>query len=364
VNQLGERPLIVGAPASLSGRYHRQGRLAASAIQQAVEDVARRGGVQAGAERLVPQAAVLDDGSTRAGVRRALDYLERAELLVGPYGNDLMIDAASWAEGRPALIWNHGASADDVQRLRSLVSVSSPASRYLASVLEALAGQMPGARVVVAARPSAFGRAAARGVLDAASRLGFQVERVVSHEEVGDAPDEDVLLAAGSFEDDVGLLKKLARRPSAVALVAGGLGDFVLEAGTRAEGVLAPSQWEEGIRVDPDTGPHSADVVRALRARLSPVLGTGRSFGVVDYPAAQAYAAVVLALRCVEEAGSPEAPALKEVAKRLRCTTFFGRFGLGDDGRQSEHDLVVVQWHEGAKHVVWPPGQARAQLRI
>jgi branched-chain amino acid transport system substrate-binding protein len=111
-----------------------------------------------------------------------------------------------------------------------------------------------------------------------------------------------------------------------------------------------------------DVGPRSVDVVRALRTRVLPTLSAGAGTGHIEYPCAQAYAAVLVALRCVEESGSLDDGALLDAARSLRCTTFFGRFGLGDDGRQSDHDLLVVQWRAGVKHVVWPPNRAETEL--
>ena len=134
--------------------------------------------------------------------------------------------------------------------------------------------------------------------------------------------------------------------------------DFDAVGSRRAEGVLAPSQWEEGLRIRPTVGPRSVDVLRTLRFRLAPGLAPGTAAAHVEYPAAQAYAAVVIALRCVTETGGFDDEALRTAARRLRCTTFFGRFGLAGDGRQSDHDLVVVQWQNGAKCIVGPPGLA------
>jgi hypothetical protein len=65
-------------------------------------------------------------------------------------------------------------------------------------------------------------------------------------------------------------------------------------------------------------------------------------------------------MRCAEEAGTTEDHALLETARGLRCTTFFGRFGLGDDGRQKDHEILVVQWQQGVKRIVWPPSLAEA----
>jgi hypothetical protein len=43
-------------------------------------------------------------------------------------------------------------------------------------------------------------------------------------------------------------------------------------------------------------------------------------------------------------------------------TTFFGRFGLGGDGRQEDHEILVVQWQERVKRIVWPPSMAEAPI--
>lgn len=146
--------------------------------------------------------------------------------------------------------------------------------------------------------------------------------------------------------------------------MAAGLGEFAAAVGPRkAERVLAPSQWEEGVRAQPDVGPRSVDALRALRFRLASQLVAGLGAGRVEYPAAQAYAATVIALHCLEEAGSPDDVALLGIARRLRCTTFFGRFGLGPEGRQPDHRLLVVQWQGGVKRIVGPPEVADADLR-
>jgi len=356
--------VLVAGVLSLSGRYAFQGRLAGAGLQQAVADVRSAGGVRLGDRHVLPELVVLDDRGTRAGVRRALDALVEAGLVVGPYGSDLVREAGAWAGERGRVLWNHGGSADDVERLPRVVSVASPASRYLAAVLEALAPHRPSARVLLAAGRGGFAQHVAQGAQRAAARLGVSVVGCVPHDEVPEAPDADVLLMAGSFEQDVVLLRRLRTRPPLVGAVAAGLGAFANELGRRVEGVLAPSQWEEGAHFAVDSGPRPAHVVRALRARILPTLSTGRGTSHVDYPSAQAYAAVLVALHCLEDAGSLDDDALGAAARRLRSTTFFGRFGLDEDGRQLDHDVLVVQWRAGVKRIVWPPGVAETELSM
>lgn len=223
-------------------------------------------------------------------------------------------------------MWNHGASADEVERAAAVVSVASPASRYHEAVLEAIAEHLPGADVLVAAGGGRFGRSVAEGAVETASRLGLSVVDVVKPTDVSAAAGADVLLLAGGFEQDVAAIRRLRRRPTVVAAVAGALGAFADELGGSAEGVVAPSQWEEGLRFVCDVGPTQAEAVRALRARLTPSLAVG--------------------------------------ARQLRCTTFFGHFGLGADGRQLDHQVVVVQWQGGVNRVVWPPASAETTMAI
>jgi ABC-type branched-subunit amino acid transport system substrate-binding protein len=208
-----EGRLRMGASLSLSGRYAFLGKLAAAGLRALVRDTRSRGGLRTSQPRLLPQLRLVDDGGTREGVRRALETLAEADLLIGPYGSDLVEEAARWAAQHGRLLWNHGGSADSVQRLPGVASVPSPASRYFAPVLEALADPMPGARILLAAGGGRFGGAIADGVRETAGRLGLEVLGSVVPAEASDVSEADVLLLAGTFAEDVAVLRRLRRRP-------------------------------------------------------------------------------------------------------------------------------------------------------
>ena len=356
--------LLLAGSMSLTGRYAPQGRLAAAGLYQAVQDVRNRGGVRLAHRHLVPDVVILDDESTREGVRRSLDRVSGADLLVGPYGSDLVAEAARWAADRGRALWNHGGNADDVQRLPRVVSVGTPASRYLPSVLDAVAPELPEARVTVAVGRGAFGRSVARGAREAAERLGMTIVGITTHDEVPEVPNGDVFLMAGTFAEDLELVRRLRARPPAIGAVAAGLGMFGAELGRIAEGILGPSQWEESLRFPIDVGPRQAEVVRSLRARVFATLRAGAGAGHVEYPTAQAYAAGLLVMHCVEEAASLEDDALLATARRLRCTTFFGASGSTPMVGRRNTRCWLFQWQEGAKAVVWPPPAAEASTVI
>jgi len=357
--------LLLGAPLSITGRYALMGRLAAAGLWQAVGDVRGLGGVQVGAEILAPDLAVVDDESTREGVRRAMDELADADVLFGPYGSDLMEEAAGVAAERDRVLWNHGGSADQVQSLPSVISVLSPASAYAEPALEVLAEVVPGPRLLIAAGAGRFARSVAAGARETAESLSMNVVGTVPHSEVPDDPTEqtDVLLAAGTFAEDLELIQRLKRQPIALAAVGAGIGRFGAELGPKAEGVVGPSQWEEGVRFRADVGPGEADVIRSLRAAVTARLRAEATGGHIDYPTAQAYASALVALRCVADVGSLQDAAVEGLARKFQCTTFFGRFGLGEDGRQRDHQMLAIQWQDGVKRVVGPPSLADAELR-
>jgi branched-chain amino acid transport system substrate-binding protein len=331
-----------------------------------VADVRALGGVRIGDARLVPALAVVDDQSTREGVRRALDDLAEAEVLFGPYGSDLMEEAAEVAAERGRVLWNHGGSADQVEGMPGVVSVLSPASAYAGPMLEALVDLVPGVRLLIAAGSGRFAADVADGARRTAERLGMNVVGTIPHAEVPDDPTNqvDVLLAAGTFADDLELIRRLKGRPAALAAVGAGIGRFGGELESLSERVVGPSQWEEGVRFRADVGPSEADVIRSLRAAVITRLRAESTGGHVDYPTAQAYAAGQVAVRCMEMAGTTQDDAVRLVAREFRCTTFFGRFGLGEDGRQQDHQMLSVQWQDGMKRVVAPPSLAEAELRL
>ena len=167
----------------------------------------------------------------------------------------------------------------------------------------------------------------------------------------------DVILGAGTTEADIAFAQEIRMqrlRPELIGLVAAGVQQFQDTLGADAEGFCGPSQWEPTLRDQPDIGPTSAGFAAAFRAR----------FGMEpDYPAAQAYAAGLIAAHCVQLAGSLDDLAIRQVAASLDTTTFYGRFRLDPlTGHQMGHQIVMVQWQAGQKQVIWPLTAATAAL--
>jgi ABC-type branched-subunit amino acid transport system substrate-binding protein len=322
----------VGAVVPLTGRYALQG----GQVRVGLELWAQRTGVH---------LVLADDGSEPARSVEVFHELlvRRCELVLPPYGGDSTRAVARAASG--SVVWNHGAAADDVQRLPGVVSVPTPASRYLVALGQAVAQLRPEAAVAVVSAQGPFGRFAREGFALRADRLGL---RLVGCFGFADPPQRiaatspDAVLACGPPYREIKLFRALAPLlPDALrGGVSPGLSAFPMLLGRDPDGFLAPVQWHHEMAIAPHLGPTSAIVV--ADAQLAGHPG-------IDYVAAQAYAAALVAKRCLELA--PDDPL--SVARTLRTTTFFGAFELDPgSGVQRGHHLAVIEWRGQRRHLL------------
>jgi branched-chain amino acid transport system substrate-binding protein len=304
---------------------------------------------------------VHDDASssTRAALNvERLIVDDRVDVLIGPYGSDLVRAAAPVAARHGRLMWNQGGASDDIHGLGGrIVGVLTPVSRYFAGFLDSIAGAGSPAQSVVSLyrEGSPFGLLAAQGV-EAECRLKGIAYTPLPYSSLRSGMPEllervqelrpDIVLSAGAFKDDCTLARELVARgvgAAAFGCVAAGIQEFGRVLGADAEGIVGPSQWEADVEWRADYGPSGNVVTRHVEA-----LGA-----TPDYPAAQAFAACLIAQRCLEMAGTAEDERLWESACELDCTTFLGPFRIDPDtGLQFAKQMVRVQWLDGKKQVV------------
>ncbi|MBQ09958.1 MAG: hypothetical protein CMJ45_00205 [Planctomyces sp.] len=370
---LASNTLKVGIPVSLSGQFQVQGRQALSGLHAWAEDVNESGGVNVGHSDVGRSVSVIyyDDASKADGARQATERLitsDPVDLLFGPYSGILALAAARVAEGHGRLLWNQGGASDTIyqQGFKWVVGILTSASRYLEEWLPLVRAADSNAEFVAILRAStgAFPKAVTSGVERQAAQLEFTISLLREFEpsindfsalldEVEQARP-DLLLGVGRIQNDLLLASQLVRRDlglKGMAVVATPIQQFRDRLGEAADGFVGPSQWEETGRYPTDYGPTGAEVVASLRSK---------GHHVVDYPMVQAYAAGLVAQRCVEEAGTLEDEALREAARRLDFSTFYGRFKIDPDtGCQIGRSTVLVQWQQGRKVVI---GQGQSPM--
>jgi ABC-type branched-subunit amino acid transport system substrate-binding protein len=263
-----------------------------------------RAGLELWARDTGREVVLLDDGS-RAEVAAAV-HAQLAELgcnpVLGPYGSNTTRAVALARAGQ--VVWNHGAAADDVQRLPGVVSIPTPGSRYLVALAEA-AVRLGAALIAVFTARGPFARLAREGLEREAPGLGVEL--------VADAGTADCVLLCGPVEWEATRFRELARP----GVLFGGVSPGLPQAPHAwPDGALAPVQWHPELGGPP---------------------------GLEDYVAAQAYAAALIAERCLElEPADP-----LSAARTLSTATFFGGFELDETGLQTGHQLSVVRWRHG-----------------
>ena len=326
----------------LSGPLARFGKAGASALALWAE----RSGVSLEVINAYPSAA--------SAIRAA--ETGQPDVVFGPYGSGQAVAAAAASNG---VLWNHGGATARLARpaYPGVVNVEAPPYRYLEAVLDALASESLGAgsKVIMMHADTGFGREVAEGAAVAARRLGllwwsFAFRPGRTRDVLAQVPAGDVLLSAGSFDDDVAIAQWAGeRRWRAIGLVAAGVDELRRAIGDGVEGLYGPCQWFNEGTDDPADGPNSEWFSHYYRdeSGIEP-----------PYPAAAAFAAGVLWQRCVKEAGTVASLPVLAASQRLDTTTLFGRFRVDPvTGVQTGHQIRVVQWRGGQRVVVDRPSR-------
>jgi branched-chain amino acid transport system substrate-binding protein len=282
------------------------------------------------------------------------------DVLFGPYGSSAAL-AALRVTNR--VVWNHGGATSRLSRpaFPQVINVISPASTYFTGVLQAVRVTDPSAATVAILHTDrGFGQDVAAGATKTASDLGFEVRAVPFEPNhvaraASTLPMADVLLVAGSFADELAAAQILLTHPwRAAAFVGAGVDEVLATLGNLREGLLGPAQWVATAAIRPDEGPDSNWFVAKYRqvAGIDP-----------PYPAAQALAAGLLYSRCLRDGGMSWDAAQLAAARQLVCTTLYGGFHLDPvSGLQVGHQVLIVQWQNGVRRVVWPPELAERPL--
>lgn len=331
----------------MSGGLSRQGRQAFDGIRLWASYANEHGGIEIPGEGRRPVRLLYYDDESRAAqaaanVRRLFER-DRVDIVLGPYSSGLALAAAAVAEEHGKILWNHGGASDEIfaRGYRCLVGVSSPASDYFRDLPRWLAWNEPGLRrlSVIHSSRGTFARQVARGLAEAAEEAGT-LEAELLPMEAAPAPFAAVVLA-GSFEEEVRLVRAFFGRARVVAAVAAGVRAFGEELGPLAEGIAGPSQWEPEARFPGIAGPSVEWFEQAFLERF------GRA---PEYTAAGAFAAGLVAAECIRRAGSLEDARLREAAAELDFHTFYGRFRIDPaTGRQTGHRVLLTRWKGGRK---------------
>jgi branched-chain amino acid transport system substrate-binding protein len=199
-----------------------------------------------------------------------------------------------------------------------------------------------------------FSKAAASGTIELAKKKGIQV---VYHEAYPKGTTDfsamltkikslnpDVIAAGSYFDDAVATarqMKELDVNPRMFGVTVGGdLPEFYKLLGKTAEFVYGSSQWEKTLPY-----PAIKEFVGNYEAlwKREP-----------NYHAAAAYGACQIYAQAIRNASSLDSDRLREQLLKIKTTTDFGDYEVDQRGFQTAHKMVLHQWQNGQKVVVWP----------
>jgi len=357
--------VTVGLSISLTGRFCPQGQQALQGIRLWQSYINAQGGISVGNKEKRPVRLVWhDDRSEIRFARKNVFQLlkeDKIDILLGPYSSGLTMAAAEIAEEQGKILWNYGGSSDEIfsRGWRYVVGIASPAGDYLRSLPQWLAADCPAlVRIgVLYSGRGTFGWRVARGILESALSVAHHSVHLVPINVSWDNHDvmlgvlfgisSEIVVLAGSFQDELGIMRTRHRWPSSVrevAAVAAGVPAFSAELGQLADGVVGPSQWEPGMTLPNIAGPTSDWFLESFQ----------REFGQApDYIAAGSFAAGLVLTECIRQAASLDNETLRSTASDLNCNTFYGGFRIDSrTGMQTGHRVLLIRWRAGRKVVL------------
>lgn len=362
------RPVRVGFSISLTGQYAETGKYQHEGYELWRIHANERGGLLGRPVELV----YYDDKSDPATSARLFEKLitdDKVELIIGPYSSATTATAGQVARKYEMPMLTAGASSEKIfqQGNRFVFMVYSPASVYLDGAFD-IASKHGLKTVAIINENTLFPKSTAEGGAQRAREV-FKLNVIFREEYPKGATDVSALLTkikalnpdvlcAGSYFPDAVLIvrqmKELGVNPKMFAATVGAaLDEFGGEKGVGkdAEYVFGASQWEPAPKL-PFPG------IRKFIADYQKRFGRDP-----DYHSSSGYAAGEVLEAAVKKVGAFDNKKLRDAVAATDMMTVQGRFKVDDTGLQVGHQILLVQWQDGKKEIVWPVEQQTAKVR-
>lgn len=373
-----QAPIRIGASLGLTGVYTEFGLAIQRGYQLCVKDANAKGGVLG---RKLELTVVDDKSDTAAAVAiyERLIMQDKVDLVFSPYSSPITDAVAAVTEkhGKP-MVASGAASLSIFRKSRRFLFMQlSPAERYLEGLIDIVAKR--GLKtIVVIYEDTLFPKAIAQGTAELAKKRGLQVVAVEGYpRNTKDfkgilakfrAANPDVIVAAAYYDDAVAItrdLKELDVNPKIIAVTnGGGVPKFHETLGRAAEYVYSTSPWEADLTTLRAGG--LIPVARQYPGLNEFVAAYSKEFPGVDmaYAAAQGYGGCQILLEGVRRAGALDSEKIRGAIAKYESPTAFGAFKLDQDGLQVGHKMLLMQWQDGKKVIVWPEELTSAAPRL
>jgi branched-chain amino acid transport system substrate-binding protein len=371
-------PIRIGASLSQTGSYAGFGQNQLRGYQLCIKHTNEKGGVLGRRLNLI----VEDDRSEAGTAVRIYEKLltqEKVHAVLGPYSSPITEAVADVAEKHRMPMMAPAASTPSIfKKGRKYVFMVLSSAEVFFEGLVDMAAKRGLRTLAVINEDTLFPKAVRQGTIELAKKRGLQVVLTLAYPEGTTdfttllnkvrAANADVLAAATYFDDAVAItrqMKELEVNPRMFAATAGvDLPKFYEVLGRSAEFVYGATRWEpelmmlvrEGMLIPAGRRyPGAREFVEAYRKEFP-----GAE---LSYHSAAGYAGCQLLLEAVRRASSLDREKVREAILKLDLNTVFGAFKVDQNGVQIAHNMLVFQWQDGKKVIVWPdelaPGKPR-----
>jgi len=363
-----QKAIRIGASVSQTGTFASLGQNQLRGYRLCVKYTNERGGVLGRPLELIQD----DDQSEPANAASIYERLitqEHVDLVLGPYGSPNVEAVASVIEKHriPTMSPSGGTTSIFKKGRKFIFQVISPAEVYLEGLID-MAARRGLRTLAVLYEDTLLTRAIAQGTLALAKKRGLEAAVVEAYPRgttdfsalLGKvrAASPEVLAAATYFDDALAITRQardLNVNPKMYALTVGAaLPRFYEMLGRAAEFVYVPSQWEPEL-VELRAG-GLIPIARQYPGAKEFVEAHRREYPGADlsYQTTAGYAACQVLVEAVKRAGSLDRDKIRNAILKLDFHTVFGAFKVDPDGLQIAHKMVVFQWQDGKKVIVWP----------
>ncbi|HYE92597.1 MAG TPA: amino acid ABC transporter substrate-binding protein, partial [Terriglobales bacterium] len=308
-----------------------------------------------------------DQSAPPTGVRlyEKLITEDKVDAVMGPYSSPITEAVANVTEKyKKVMVAPLAATTSIFKKGRKYAfMVISPAEVYLEGLVDI--GAKRGLKTIaIVNEDTLFPKSSAIGTAELAKKAGLQVVLQEAYPKGNQdfsalltkikATNADIVAAATYFDDAVAIVrqaKELGVNPKMFGVTVGGdIPKFYELLKNSAEYIYSASQWESTLPY-PGVKEFNAAFIKDFNHEPS-------------YHAAAGYAGCVIYAEAVKRAGTLDAEKVRETLLGMKHRTMFGDYQVDKDGFQTAHKMVLLQWQDGKRAVVWPDDLAHAKVRF
>lgn len=359
-----QAPIKIGASLSLTGTYGKIGAYQKEGYELCADDLNAKGGLLGRKVEFV----VYDDQSMPATGVRLYEKLiteDKVDAVMGPYSSPITEAVANVTEKyQKVMVTPLAATTSIFKRGRKyLFMVISPAEVYLEGLID-MAAKRGLKTVAIVNEDTLFAKTAADGAAELAKKKGLQVVLKEAYPKGNTdfsavltkikALNPDVVAGSTYFDDAVAIIRQMREldvNPKMLGVTVGGdLPEFYEVLKKNAEFVYGATQWDESL---PYPGAKEFAAAFKKKFKRDPA-----------YHAAAGYAGCQIYAEGVRRAKTLEADKVRTELLGLKMRTAFGDYAVDQDGFQTAHKMVTLQWQDGKILIVWPDELSNGKARF